>query len=57
MMLGIAASNLYYPAASVNGAVMAGRLETSLFSGVTGNLMSEFWPDVQQKFFHRHKDR
>jgi hypothetical protein len=57
MSLGIAASNLYYPSASVRGRVMAGRLETSLFGGVTGNLMSEFWPDVQRKFFHRkHKD-
>src|SRR5579883_1092419 len=51
MMLGIAASNLYYPSASVNGEVMAGRLTTSLFGGVTGNLMSEFWPDLQKKFF------
>ncbi|HEY2014805.1 MAG TPA: hypothetical protein VGH38_14955 [Bryobacteraceae bacterium] len=57
MMMGIAASNLYYPAASVKGTVMAGRLETSLFGGVTGNLMSEFWPDIQKKFFHRkHTD-
>jgi len=55
MMLGIATSNLYYPGASVNGEVMAARLNTSLFSGVTGNLMSEFWPDVQKKFFH-HKN-
>jgi hypothetical protein len=59
MALGIAASNLYYPAASVNGQVMAGRLTTSLFSGVTGNLMSEFAPDLQKlenKLLHRHKD-
>jgi hypothetical protein len=59
MVLGIAASNLYYPAASANGQVMAGRLTTSLFSGVTGNLMSEFAPDLQKlqnKLFHRHKD-
>jgi hypothetical protein len=53
MAAGIAASNLYYPAASVRGRVMAGRFETSLFGDVTGNLMSEFWPDVQRKFFHR----
>jgi len=53
MSLGIAASNLYYPAASRTGTVMAGRVETSLFGGVTGNLMSEFWPDIQRKFFHR----
>jgi hypothetical protein len=53
MSLGIAASNLYYPSASRTGTVMAGRIETSLFGGVTGNLMSEFWPDLQRKFFHR----
>jgi hypothetical protein len=53
MGLGIAASNLYYPPASIRGEVMAARVETSLFGGVTGNLMSEFWPDIQKKFFHR----
>jgi hypothetical protein len=52
MMLGIAASNAYYPRASVRGSVMAGRLETSLFGGVSGNLLSEFWPDLQRKFLH-----
>lgn len=54
MMLGIGASNLYYPSASVHGGVMCGRLETSLFGGVSGNLLSEFWPDLQRKFFHKH---
>jgi len=54
MALGIAASNLYYPPASIRGEVMAARVETSLFGGVTGNLMSEFWPDIQKKFFHRN---
>jgi len=53
MGAGIAASNLYYPSASRTGTVMAGRLETSLLGGLTGNLMSEFWPDVQRKLFHR----
>ena len=52
--MGIAASNLYYPAASRNGTVMFGRVWTSLMGGAVGNLMSEFWPDVQQwKFFRR----
>lgn len=51
--LGIAASNVYYPASSRNGTVMAGRVETSLFGGVLGNLMSEFWPDLQRKFFQK----
>ena len=54
-VLGIGASNLYYPSASIRGSVMAGRLSTSFTSGVMGNLMSEFWPDLQKKFFHRKR--
>jgi hypothetical protein len=53
MALGIAASNAYYPSTSRRGDVMAGRLTTSLTSGVIGNLMSEFWPDIQTKFFRK----
>jgi len=57
-VMGIAASNLYYPAASRRGSVMLGRLNTSFTGGVIGNLMSEFWPDLEQKFFHRqHKTK
>jgi hypothetical protein len=57
MMLGIAASNLYYPAVSVRGSVMACRVSTSLTGGIMGNLMSEFWPDLQKRFFHKkHSD-
>jgi hypothetical protein len=57
LSLGIAASNIYYPSASRTGTVMAGRVETSLFGGVMGNLMSEFWPDVQRKFFQKKPKR
>ena len=53
MAMGIAASNLYYPTVSIRGCVMAERVSTSLTGGVMGNLMSEFWPDLQRKFFHR----
>ncbi len=53
-MMGIGASNLYYPAGSRCLSVMLGRLNTSFSGGIMGNLMSEFWPDLQQKFF-RHK--
>jgi hypothetical protein len=53
MILGIAASNLYYPAVSVRGSVMACRVSTSLSGGIMGNLMSEFWPDLQKRFFHK----
>ncbi len=51
MAMGIAASNLYYPSASIRGEVMLARVETSLFGSLTGNLMSEFWPDIQKKLF------
>jgi hypothetical protein len=57
MSTGIAVSNLYYPSASRTGKVMAGRVETSMLGGVTGNLLSEFWPDLQRKLLrknHRH---
>jgi hypothetical protein len=53
MALGIAASNLYYPAASERGSVMLGRVTTSLTGGVIGNLTSEFWPDLQ-RILHRY---
>jgi len=53
MSTGIALSNLYYPAASRSAGIMAGRVETSLIGGITGNLMSEFWPDLQRKLFRR----
>jgi len=54
IILGIVASNAYYPAASRNGTV-TGRLGTSLMGGAVGNLMSEFWPDVQRRLFgHKH---
>ncbi|HZT31050.1 MAG TPA: hypothetical protein VFA33_14270 [Bryobacteraceae bacterium] len=54
MSLGIAASNLYYPANSINGSVVASRFGTSMMGGAIGNLLSEFWPDLRQRFFH-HK--
>jgi hypothetical protein len=53
MMMGIAASNLYYPSPSVKLSVSAERLDTSLLGSALGNLLSEFWPDAQQKFFHK----
>jgi hypothetical protein len=52
--MGIAASNLYYPAGSRCATVMLGRLRSSFTGGMMGNLMSEFWPDLQKKFLH-HK--
>lgn len=54
LALGIAASNAYYPSASRTGTVMFGRVWTSLLNGAVGNLTSEFWPDIQQRFFRHH---
>ena len=54
MMTGIAASNAYYPSSSRTGTVMFSRIGTGLISNAMGNLLSEFWPDIQQKFFHRN---
>jgi hypothetical protein len=32
-------------------------VSTSLTGGIMGNLMSEFWPDLQKRFLHkRHSD-
>jgi hypothetical protein len=54
MAMGIALSNAYYPARSVNGSVDVTRLGTSLVSAALSNILPEFWPDIRQKFF-RHK--
>jgi hypothetical protein len=54
---GIGLSNLYYPAASVNGRVMAERLSTSFTGVVVGNAMSEFVPDLEKFVFPRLKAR
>jgi hypothetical protein len=51
MMLGIGASNLYYPSVSRTGTVMATRVGTSLGGWAIGNVAAEFWPDIHQKFF------
>ncbi len=51
MMMGIGTSNLYYPASSRNGTVMATRVGTSLVGWAIGNVSAEFWPDIHRKFF------
>jgi len=53
MAAGIGVSNLYYPAASRTGSVMLGRVGTSLTGDALGNLMSEFWPDVEKHLFKK----
>ena len=53
MAMGIALSNAYYPARSVNASVDATRVGTSLVSAALSNILPEFWPDIRQKFFRR----
>lgn len=55
MAMGIALSNAYYPARSVNGKVDAARVGTSLVSASLSNILPEFWPDIRQKFFRRKR--
>lgn len=53
MGMGIALSNAYYPASSVNGGEVARRFESSLLATALSNLLPEFWPDIHEKFLHR----
>jgi hypothetical protein len=53
LSMGIGLSNAYYPDSSVSGKEVATRFGTSLMAAAFGNLLPEFWPDIQQKFFHR----
>jgi len=59
-MLGTASaigmSNAYYPAASRNGSVMLSRIGSTVIGSALGNLLPEFWPDVQRRVFHRHHE-
>ena len=55
MAMGIALSNAYYPARSVNGIVDATRVGTSLVSASLSNILPEFWPDIREKFFRRKR--
>lgn len=45
----------YYPAPSANVRVAARTLGVSLAGLAGNNLFQEFWPDVRDKVFHRHK--
>lgn len=49
MGMGIALSNAYYPAASVNRGEMESRAISSLTSAVFNNLLTEFWPDLRKR--------
>jgi hypothetical protein len=53
MSMGIALSNAYYPDASVSASEVGYRFGTSLLASALSNILPEFWPDIDQKVFHR----
>jgi hypothetical protein len=44
----------YYPDKSSNARVVFETFGTSLLGEAGGNWWSEYWPDIRNKFFHRH---
>jgi hypothetical protein len=48
-----AISNAYYPSSDRGATLTLSRSAISLLYGSVGGLASEFWPDVNRKFFHR----
>src|SRR6267154_3792923 len=48
-----ALSNTYYPESDRTVGQTMGRSGLSLLYGSAGGLVSEFWPDIQRKMFHR----
>jgi len=54
MAMGIGLSDAYYPPGSVNAMEFGSRILTSLTAAALGNILPEFWPDIQRKLFHRH---
>jgi hypothetical protein len=46
----------YYPAASVNAGVVFKTWGTAMGGEAANNLFLEFWPDIRDAVFHRHKE-
>lgn len=55
MSMGIALSNAYYPASSVNASEVGYRFGTSLVASALSNILPEFWPDIRQKLHRKPK--
>jgi hypothetical protein len=47
-------ANLYYPAAERSVGLTVERAFTVTAEGTLGALLSEFWPDISRKLFHKH---
>lgn len=55
MSMGIALSNAYYPASSVNASEVGYRFGTSLVASALSNILPEFWPDIRQRLRRKPK--
>ena len=55
MSMGIALSNAYYPASSVNASEVGYRFGTSLVASAVSNILPEFWPDIRQRLRRKSK--
>jgi hypothetical protein len=52
-----AISNIYYPSDNRGFGLTVGRAGTALGYGTLGNVLLEFWPDIDKKWFHRHSSQ
>lgn len=52
---GSALTMTYYPAVSSNATVVFETFAWSIFGGAGGNVFLEFWPDVRDAVFRRHR--
>ncbi|MDZ4801875.1 MAG: hypothetical protein SGI92_27280 [Bryobacteraceae bacterium] len=50
---GVAMSNLWYPSTDRTGSVMGSRMVAISIGSATGNLLPEFWPDIQSRVLPR----
>jgi hypothetical protein len=50
-------SNVYYPPANRGFGLTMSRSGISLLYGSLGGLLDEFWPDIDQKLFHKKKNK
>jgi len=50
-------SNTYYPQSERGVGLTASRAAIALGYGCLGDIFLEFWPDIEQKFFHKHESQ
>lgn len=56
-LAGAALTATYYPAPSVNTGVVMETWGVAMAGDAGGNLFLEFWPDVRDAIFHRHRHK